>query len=153
MGASLTIYEQPFVQRLETVESLVDQLFPQAIQRNMEWRAKKLKDFIDNAPGKILGNLGDVCNELELPLSVRQARRLFRGTTGVSINEYARKRRLVSAARQLQDTDESVKVIATDAGYHTHKAFAKSFHDMFQLTPMEFRRMWHRTQVTAWIAR
>jgi len=143
------IYEQPFVQGLQTVESLVDQLFPQAIQRNMDWRAKKLKDFIDNAPGKVLGNLGDVCNELGLPLSVRQARRLFKESTGLSINEYARKRRLVSAARQLQETDESVKVIATDAGYHTHQAFAKSFHDMFRLTPIEFRRRWSRTKVTA----
>src|SRR5258708_12691776 len=87
-GDRSMIYEQPFVQGLQTVESLVDQLFPQAIQRNMDWRAKKLKDFIDNAPGKVLGNLGDVCNELDLPLSVRQARRLFKESTAASFNEY-----------------------------------------------------------------
>jgi transcriptional regulator GlxA family with amidase domain len=143
------IYEQPFVQKLETLESMVDQLFPQAVQRDMDWRTKKVKDFIDNTPGKVLGSVGDLCEELELPLSVRQARRLFKESTGISINEYARKRRLLFAARQLQDTDEPVKVIATDAGYHTHKAFAKSFHDLFRLSPMEFRRMWHRIQVTA----
>ncbi len=151
MVAGSQTYKIPVVRLLETVDGFFARLLPEAVQFSDEadWRAKKLKDFIDNAPGKVLGNLADVCNELELPLSVRQARRLFKESTGVSINEYARKRRLVSAARQLHDTDESVKVIATDAGYHTHKAFAKSFNDMFQLRPMEFRRMWRRTQVTA----
>src|SRR5713101_6676381 len=149
MGASLTIYEQPFVQRLETVESLVDQLFPQAIQSNMDWRAKQLKDFIDKTCGKVHGNLSDVCKELELSLSDRQARRLFKESAGISIKEYARKRRLVFAAKQLRDTDEPVKVIATDAGYRTHQAFKNSFYEMFQLTPIEFRKIWRRNQVVA----
>ncbi len=142
------IYEQHSVQRLESVESLVDQLFPQAIQSNMEWRAKKLKDFIDKTCGKVHGNLSDVCKELELSLSDRQASRLFKESAGISIKEYARRRRLVFAAKQLQDTDEPIKVIATDAGYQTHQAFKKSFSDMFCISPLEFRRMWHRTQVT-----
>jgi len=148
-GGRTMVHEQDFVQRFETVESLIDQLFPQTIQGGMDWRAKKLKDFIDNAPGKVHGNLGDVRKELELSLSDSQARRLFKKSTGISIKEYARKRRLVLAAKQLQNTDQPIKVVATEAGYQTSRGFEKGFANMFRLTPLEFRRMWHRSQVTA----
>src|SRR5713226_3676388 len=141
------IHDQRFVQRLETVDSFVAVLFPQAAEVKMDWRAKKLKDFIDADPPKVRYiSVGDICNELELSLSARQARRLFKDSAGISINEYARKRRLVLAAKQLQATDEAVKVIATDAGYHTQQGFAKGFYDLFHLTPLEFRRMWHQNQ-------
>jgi len=144
------IHDQRFVQRLETVDSFVAVLFPQTAEGQMDWRAKKLKDFIDTDPPKVrYTSVGDICNELELSLSARQVRRLFKESAGISINEYARKRRLVLAAKQLQSTDVPVKVIATDAGYHTQQGFARSFYDMFRLTPLEFRRMWHRGQVTA----
>jgi AraC-like DNA-binding protein len=145
----IMLYEQHFVQRFETVESLAGQLHEQGLEREIDWRAKKLKDFIDNAPGKIHGSLRDICEQLRLSLSERQARRLFKDSTGISIREYARKRRLVLAAKRLQDTDEPIKVVATDAGYRTHQAFKNSFYGMFGLTPMEFRKIWHRSQVTA----
>jgi len=143
------ISEQPLVQRLDTVESLVDQLFPQRVESNMDWRAKKLKDLIDLNPAKIHDSLGDVCSQLRLSLSDRQARRLFKESAGISMKEYARKRCLVFAARQLQNTDDPIKVIATDAGYRTLQGFEKGFYGLFRLTPVEFRRMWHRSQVTA----
>ncbi len=143
------ISEQPLVQRLDTVESLVDQLFPQRVESNMDWRAKKMKDLIDLNPAKIHDSLGDVCSQLRLSLSDRQARRLFKESAGISMKEYARKRCLVFAARQLQNTDDPIKVIATDAGYRTLQGFEKGFYGLFRLTPVEFRRMWHRSQVTA----
>src|SRR5882762_829488 len=149
-GGGTMIHDQRFVQRLETVDSVVAVLFPQPAEGQMDWRAKKLKDFIDTDPPKVRYiSVGDICNELELSLSARQARRLFKESAGISINEYARKRRLVLAAKQLQSTHVPVKVIATDAGYDTQQGFARGFYDMFRLTPLEFRRMWHRSQVTA----
>jgi methylphosphotriester-DNA--protein-cysteine methyltransferase len=144
------IHDQRFVQRLETVDSFVAVLFPQTAEGHMDWRAKKLKDFIDADPPRVRYiSVGDICNELELSLSTRQARRVFKESAGISINEYARKQRLVLAAKQLQATDVPVKVIASEAGYHTQQSFARSFYDMFRLTPLEFRRMWHRSQVVA----
>jgi transcriptional regulator GlxA family with amidase domain len=130
------------------LESLVDRLFPQKVESNIDWRAKKLKNLIHNAPAEFTENLGHACNQLELPLSDRQARRLFKGAEGISMKEYARKRRLVLAAQQLQSTDNPIKVIAADAGYHTQHGFRKAFHDMFRLSPAEFRRFWHRRQVS-----
>jgi AraC-like DNA-binding protein len=149
MGDQVMAYEQQFVQRFETLESLVGQLFQEGLKRDVDWRAKKLKDFIDDFPGKIHGSLRDVCDQLQLSLSERQARRLFKDSTGISAREYTRKRRLVIAARQLQDTDEPIKVIATDAAYRTVQGFEKGFYAMFRLTPMEFRKMWHRSHLIA----
>lgn len=148
-------YKRPDVQLLgaahacETFESLVERLFPPRGDSLMDWRAKKLKDSIDCAPGKVNETLGHICNQLQLSLSDRQARRLFKDSAGISMKEYARKRRLVFAAKQLQSTDEPVKAIATEAGYHTYDGFRKAFHYMFRLTPVEFRRFWQRGPVAA----
>ena len=143
------IGNQPFVLRLETLESLIDRVFPQGVNGSTDWRATKLKDAIDNAPAKVNESLGHVCSQLQLSLSDRQARRLFKESLGISMKDYARKRRLVFAAKQLQNTDEPIKVIATDAGYHTKDGFRKAFHEMFRLTPVEFRRLWQRRHVAA----
>jgi methylphosphotriester-DNA--protein-cysteine methyltransferase len=140
---------QPFVLRLETLESLVDRLFPQGVKSNMEWRANKLKNLIDNAPGEVNESLGHVCSQLQLSLSDRQARRLFKEAAGISMKDYARKRRLVFAAQQLQNPDQPIKVLATNAGYHTYQGFSKAFYDMFGLAPAEFRRLWQRRHVGA----
>lgn len=143
------IGKQPFVERLETLESLVDRLFPQGVKSNMDWRANKLKDFIDNAPGGVNESLGHICSQLQLSLSYRQARRLFKEAAGISMGDYARKRRLVFAAKRLQNPDEPIKVIATDVGYDTHHGFRKAFYDMFRLKPAEFRRFWQRRHAAA----
>lgn len=128
-----------FVQRLETLESLVDRIFPEGVENDLDWRTKKLKNFIDNTAGKINQDLGHICSQLEISLSDRQARRLFRQAAGISMKDYARKRRLACAAKRLQVADEPIKVIATDAGYRTYVGFLRAFYDMFRMTPVEFR--------------
>ena len=147
-GCQIMLCQEPYIETLETIDSLVDHLLPQRSPTNMDWRAKKLKDYIDTAPRR-LPNLGVICGLLQISLSARQARRLFKNSTGISIREYSRRSRLVFAARQLQSTEQPIKAIATDAGYQTPQGFEKGFHDMFQLTPAEFRRMWHENGVSA----
>jgi methylphosphotriester-DNA--protein-cysteine methyltransferase len=149
LHAAPAIWKPASIQELETLESLVDRLFPQGVASNIDWRAMKLKNYIDNAEGKVNESLGHVCSQLQLSLSDRQARRLFKESLGISMKDYARKRRLVVAAKQLQNTDEPIKVIATDAGYHTKDGFRKAFYEMFRLTPVEFRRLWQRRHVAA----
>jgi AraC-like DNA-binding protein len=139
--------DTPSVQRIETFESFVDQIFPQGVENNLNWRIRKLKEFIDDAPGQVNGGLGRVCNQLQLSLSDRQARRLFKRAAGMSMKEYARRRRLVFAAKQLRGTDTSIKAIAIDSGYSTQHGFRKSFYEMFGITPAEFRKFWQRPQI------
>ena len=136
--------KQPFVERLETLESLIDRVLPQGVKSNADPRVIKLKDAIDAAPAKVNESLGHVCSQLQLSLTERQAQRLFKEAAGISMRDYTRKKRLVFAARQLQDSDQPIKVIATNAGYQSYYGFRKAFHNMFQLTPVEFRRFWHR---------
>lgn len=149
LQAPLSIWKQASIQELGTLESLVGRLFPQGVESNMDWRAKKLKNYIDDVEGKVKESLGHVCSQLQLSLSDRQARRLFKESLGISMKDYARKRRLVFGAKQLQNGDEPIKVIATDAGYHTQHGFRKAFYAMFRLTPVEFRTFWRRRHVAA----
>ena len=44
----------------------------------IDWRAQKLKEFIDTHTETVHLNLEDVCKDLGLGLSGRQARRLFK---------------------------------------------------------------------------
>jgi len=149
LRAAPAISKHPSIQELETLESFLDRLFPQGVKSNMDWRANKLKNFIDNAPGKVNENLGHVCSQLQLSLSYRQARRLFKQAAGISMGDYARRRRLAFAAKQLQNTDEPMKAIAANAGYRTYDGIRKAFYDVFRLPPAEFRRFWQRHHAAA----
>ena len=145
------IYGRPVIQVAASLDLFFERLFPRTFPppADMDWRAKKLKEFIDSQPGKVRWNLNDVCRELGLPMSGRQARRLFMASTGVGIREYAKKRRLSKAAEQLHVTNAPVKTIAADAGYQSTCHFARSFKELFRLSPLEFRRMWRRKMCAA----
>jgi two-component system response regulator YesN len=82
-------------------------------------------------------------------MSHRQARRLFRVSMGVGIKEYSMNRRLACAAEQLRATNAPIKAIAVEVGYQTTGHFARSFKELFYLTPMEFRRIWRLKQIAA----
>jgi len=85
----------------------------------LDWRAKKLKEFIDQQQGRVRWRLGDACMQLGFPMSDRQARRLFKVSIGVGIKEYSMNRRLACAAQQLRATNAPIKAIALDVGYQT----------------------------------
>ena len=63
--------------------------------------------------------------------------------------EYAKKKRLDVAARQLQTTDAPVKAIAVDAGYRHVSNFTRSFLKQFRVSPIEFRRIWRGRDIAA----
>jgi len=149
MGTNALFHERPVFEVLETVDSLLDRLFPITFQTGTDWRAAKLKEFIDRDPDKIRGSLDAACKELDLPLSDRHARRLFKFSVGMGIREYARHRCLVRAARQLQATNMAVKAIAADAGYQYSRDFARSFEHVFRVKPTEFRKLWRPRQMRA----
>lgn len=65
--------------------------------------------------------------------------RLFRALVGETVSEYVRRLRLESAAVALKNTDKTVLEIALDAGYGTHEAFTRAFHQMFDVSPTQYR--------------
>jgi len=148
-GNGTMSYEQPIVQRSGTVDAFLN-LFVQKTPGSgskIDWRVEKIKDKVDSTPGVVKWNIDSVCRELELPMSGRQARRLFKAYLGIGIRTYIRNKRLAVAAERLQVTDAPVKAIAADVGYQSTRDFARSFKELFRLSPMEFRRIWRHREL------
>jgi methylphosphotriester-DNA--protein-cysteine methyltransferase len=143
-------YEKPDLRRREVADGFLDFVLPvQSGPLSIDWRTQKLKEYVDTHPGMSRLNLDDVCNDLQLGLSGRQARRLFKCSIQIGFREYGKNRRLALAAAQLQTTMISVKAIAIDAGYHSSRHFARSFKDLFRMRPLEFRKVWGHKDVAA----
>src|SRR5260370_37877290 len=110
MGGLSMFYKQPAIQVLNSLDSFFDRVLPRQfdVPTGMDWRVEKLKRFIDNHSVTVRWNVDDVCKELGLHLSSRQARRLFRVSTGMGIREYSKNRCLARAAERLRATNAPV---------------------------------------------
>lgn len=65
--------------------------------------------------------------------------RAFGRSTGLSVMRYVRSRRLSEAARSLASGAPDILAVALDAGYNSHEAFTRAFHDRFGITPVALR--------------
>src|ERR1017187_8045820 len=65
--------------------------------------------------------------------------RVFRGLVGEPVQEHVRRLRLERAAHRLKLQDEAVTKLAWDAGYESHEAFTRAFHNIFGMPPSQFR--------------
>ena len=144
-------YKRPVVRLLDNSDVFVRRVIREELNpsTNVDWRAEKLKDFIDSHSAGDRLSIEEVCKEIGLPTSVRQTRRLFKTSTGISLRKYAKNKRLAWAARQLQATGAPVKVIALEIGYRRTAEFTRSFKELFRLSPLEFRRIWNQRESAA----
>lgn len=141
------VYCHPVIHQCRTSDiffSLLKIPPPFRVPPRVDRGARKLKEFFDNHIPDAKWHLEDICKQLGLFMSGRQARRLFRACTGMGFVQYGKKRRLEFAARQLRTTDAPIKVIALDAGYRYVSTFTNSFTKYFHLCPTEFRTFWQR---------
>lgn len=109
--------------------------------------------MVQNAIERIGGNL-DQALDLEAlsraaGLSPFHFHRIFRGMTGETPLELARRLRLERAAWQLSRTDAPVTDVAFDAGYETHEAFTRAFRAVFSTSPSGFREAGYRRTTLA----
>ena len=143
MRETLVAYEPAAIELLGGVDAFFDQMLRPKLDvpSDINWRAKKIKEFIDTHPVQGRQNLDDVCKQLGLCMSGRQAWRLFKLSTGVGIRDYASHRRLAAAVKQLEVTDTPVKVVAAELGFHSTRQFRRHFKEFFGLSPLEFRRV------------
>ena len=151
-GGSPMIYEHPVIRVLDSVGHFFDRVSHRIspVPGHPGWRAMKITDFIDNHPGKVVCNLDNVCKQLGLALSGRQARRVFRRAMRIGFKEYLKKSRLAFAAEQLKKTTTvPIKAIAADAGYERTAEFGRSFKSLFLLSPTEFRAVWRQNKRAA----
>jgi AraC family transcriptional regulator len=70
--------------------------------------------------------------------------RIFRGMTGETPLELARRLRLERAAWQLSRSEAPVTDVAFGAGYETHEAFTRAFRACFSTSPSGFREKDYR---------
>jgi len=64
----------------------------------------------------------------------------FRRHFGCTVGDYARRRRVVLACRQLTETDRPLAAIACDAGFADQSHFTRTFRRIVGVTPAAYRR-------------
>src|SRR5258706_6061240 len=86
-------YKRPAVLLLDNSDAFVSRVIREEFNpsTNVDWRAEKLKDFIDSHSAGDRLSIEEACKQVGLPTSVRQTRRLFKISTGISVREYAKK--------------------------------------------------------------
>lgn len=66
--------------------------------------------------------------------------RIFHEYCGKSLSEYIKEKRILEAARLLENTDLTNEEIMTRTGYTDRKQFYRHFKEIFHQTPAEFRK-------------
>lgn len=66
--------------------------------------------------------------------------RVFKESTGITLYQYIRGRRLSEAARKLVESRAPVMEIAFEAGYGFQQSFIQAFRQEYECTPQEYRR-------------
>jgi AraC family transcriptional regulator len=70
-------------------------------------------------------------------------KRMFSFLAGVSLSEYIRRRKLTSAAFELEDGNAKVIDVAMKYGYRSPDSFTRAFHSLHGITPSEARISGH----------
>ena len=65
----------------------------------------------------------------------------FRELVHSTVHAYIMHQRIHRAAKQLLESDDSIKVIALDSGYKKQRSFNKTFKATFNLTPAAYRKL------------
>ena len=82
-------------------------------------------------------DIGAVCRAAGL--SERSLRRRFGREIGMSWSEYRRRARMLAAAALLSDTKLPIGLVATQVGFESQSAFAKTFRGLTGRSPRDFR--------------
>ena len=148
MRPRTVIYNRPQIHLLGGTDALARLILDRrsTLRADIDWRAGRMKEFIDSHPEQVPRDVANLCKQIGLALSGRQARRLFKSSTGIGIRSYSINIRLAIAAEQLRVTNNPIKVIAAEAGYQNSRHFARRFKELFHVKPMEFRKLWRRRE-------
>lgn len=106
------------------------------------------QSFYQTAVERTVGRITETLDEaLDLAALARAAalspfhfHRVFRGMVGETPLEMHRRLRLERAATRLLESEDGVTTIAFEAGYETHEAFTRSFHQAYGTSPSAFRQ-------------
>jgi AraC family transcriptional regulator len=95
-------------------------------------------DFIEEHLGEDIA-LGDVSRVAGV--SHWHFLRMFKALTNETLKSYIRSRRLANARRSLQESQDSILMIALAAGFESQAAFTRAFKRAFGVTPARYRHL------------
>ena len=106
-------------------------------ERNIPQWLKEAKDFLhDNfAESFALETVARIAGVHPAHLS-----RVFREKFGCTVGEYVRRLRVEYACRQITTTETPLSEIASNAGFSDQSHLNKTFKNLFNLTPYEYRK-------------
>ena len=105
----------------------------------MEW-VDRMNAVIDYVESHLCDEISsdEVSRIIACPYTVFQ--RSFVQITGVTLSEYIRRRRLTSAAYEIQNTDKRILDIALEYGYESADAFGVAFKRLHGIAPNMVRK-------------
>lgn len=104
-------------------------------------------DILDKLNAAIRYIEENLCAEFKIDVAAKKAclstdsfLRFFSYITGMTLNEYIRRRKLTVAARDIGDKKQYIVDIAIKYGYDSAAAFSRAFLKQHGMTPSEFRK-------------
>ena len=76
----------------------------------------------------------------ESNISQSQLYRKVKALTGMTINSFINKIRLQQSLELLKDTDKDIAEVAYEVGFSSPSYFSRSFHKLFNISPLTFRK-------------
>jgi AraC-like DNA-binding protein len=142
-------YEQPTIEVFARVSVLLTPFLVEPAKPNeqIDWRIRKIKQFIETQKGIAGSDLDNICRLLDLHISGTYAAQLFNESIGMGWREYAARYRLATAAERLKATSNSVKEIALELGYRRPQDLSRGFKKTYGLTPKDYRHLYHLLEV------
>ena len=129
---------------------IVASCFMKVVGTLLEWQAEKQDQIprsdyqVARAFSYIADNYADRVALADLTniagMSESSLTRAFRKLSGLTPIEYVISYRIRQSCRLLQYTDKNVTEIAFECGFSDSNYFSRRFHDLVELTPLEYRR-------------
>lgn len=66
--------------------------------------------------------------------------KIFHASTGFTVKEYIRNKRLAVAARKLVKTNKKIIDIYSETGFNSQEVFIRAFKKLYKMTPVEYRK-------------
>ncbi len=104
-------------------------------------RIYKALDFIESNLRSDI-KVADIANEVAY--SKYHFMRVFKLITGNNVGDYVRKRRISESAFDLVETEDSILSIANRYQFEAQESYTRSFQDVFETTPGEYRKIGHK---------
>ncbi len=96
-----------------------------------------LQRAMDYTSGHLGENVSGICKSAGM--SERSLRRKLKQATGMTLNEFRSRHRLIRAVSLLGETDRPVGEIAFQCGYESPSAFSRAFRATMRETPRDYR--------------